>query len=64
MSTKSPTRKSRIKSTKQKLIAFPIRLTQEEHDELREVAHEQERTMSFVARKRYLAGTELSKDQA
>ncbi len=38
---------------------IPIRLTHDEHEQLKQDALSEQRSMSFIANRRYLAGLEL-----
>lgn len=51
------TQKGQLKKTKR--ISIPVRLEVEDHAELGQAADSEQRSMSFVALRRYLKGREI-----
>lgn len=52
--TLAATEKGQLKKTKR--LSIPVRLELEDHAELNQVAESEQRSMSFVALRRYLKG--------
>lgn len=59
MKTTALTSTSKGQLPKAQRLVIPIRLLAEDHSELKRIADNEQRSMSFIAMRRYLKGREL-----